>query len=78
MTLEGKPSRARSRFAPHPVRYTRSWLRAAREAAWRDFEIASCVTQLVSKYHDEQAEGGRPHRVVVALHPSVTAKEEES
>jgi hypothetical protein len=26
----------------------------------------------VSKYHDEAAEGGRPHRVIVAVHPTVT------
>jgi len=34
-------------------------------------ELASAVTALVSKYHDESAEGGRPHRIVVAVHPSV-------
>ncbi len=50
---------------------------AADRAAFAE-ELAACVTQLVSKYHDEQAEGGRPHRVIVALHPSVAPKEEES
>jgi hypothetical protein len=30
------------------------------------------VTALVAKYHDEQAEGGREHHLVVAVHPSVT------
>jgi hypothetical protein len=29
------------------------------------------VTALVGKYHDVTAEGGRDHRVVVAVHPSV-------
>lgn len=33
-------------------------------------ELATAVTALVSKYHDETAPGGRPHRVVVAVHPS--------
>ncbi|GAA1189991.1 ArsR/SmtB family transcription factor [Pseudonocardia alaniniphila] len=33
-------------------------------------ELANAVTTLVSKYHDETAPGGRPHRVVVAVHPS--------
>ena len=33
-------------------------------------ELANAVAALVSKYHDETAPGGRPHRVVVAVHPS--------
>ena len=32
------------------------------------------VTSLVAKYHDEQAEGGREHHLVLAVHPSVTAR----
>jgi hypothetical protein len=31
----------------------------------------------VAKYHDEQAEGGREHHLVVAVHPSVTARPDE-
>ena len=31
------------------------------------------VTSLVAKYHDEQAEGGREHHLVIAVHPSVSA-----
>lgn len=34
-------------------------------------ELASAVAGLVAKYHDETAEGGRAHRVVVAVHPSI-------
>jgi DNA-binding transcriptional ArsR family regulator len=34
-------------------------------------ELATTLTALVSKYHDEAAEGGRSHRVIVAIHPSV-------
>jgi DNA-binding transcriptional ArsR family regulator len=34
-------------------------------------ELASAVAALVSKYHDDNATGGRDHRVVVAVHPSV-------
>ena len=34
-------------------------------------ELASAVAALVSKYHDETAPRGRPHRVVVAVHPVV-------
>lgn len=33
-------------------------------------ELANAVTALVSKYHDETAPRGRPHRVVVAVHPN--------
>ncbi len=43
---------------------------AADRAAFAD-ELASAVTALVSKYHDETAEGGRDHRVIVAVHPTV-------
>jgi DNA-binding transcriptional ArsR family regulator len=32
-------------------------------------ELAEAVTALVGKYHDASAPGGRPHRVVVAVHP---------
>jgi DNA-binding transcriptional ArsR family regulator len=34
-------------------------------------ELTAAVTHLIGKYHDEDAPGGRPHRVVVAVHPSV-------
>jgi DNA-binding transcriptional ArsR family regulator len=34
-------------------------------------ELSHAVAALVAKYHDESAGGGRPHRVVVAIHPSV-------
>jgi DNA-binding transcriptional ArsR family regulator len=43
---------------------------AADRAAFVE-ELTGAVTALVSKYHDEQAPGGRDHRVVVAVHPSV-------
>jgi DNA-binding transcriptional ArsR family regulator len=42
---------------------------AADRAAFAD-ELAQAVTTLVSRYHDESAPGGRPHRVVVAVHPT--------
>jgi DNA-binding transcriptional ArsR family regulator len=35
-------------------------------------ELAQSVNALVAKYHDEHAAGGRDHRFVVALHPSIT------
>jgi DNA-binding transcriptional ArsR family regulator len=36
-------------------------------------ELSHAVAALVAKYHDEAADAGRRHRVVVAIHPSVPA-----
>ncbi|HLO35691.1 MAG TPA: helix-turn-helix domain-containing protein [Candidatus Deferrimicrobium sp.] len=36
-------------------------------------ELSHTVAALVAKYHDDRAPGGRPHRVIVAIHPSVPA-----
>ncbi|MGH3975990.1 MAG: ArsR/SmtB family transcription factor [Pseudonocardiaceae bacterium] len=41
-------------------------------------ELTSAITALVSKYHDEKAEGGRDHHMVIAVHPSVTPQSKES
>ncbi|MET1075213.1 MAG: ArsR family transcriptional regulator, partial [Umezawaea sp.] len=38
-------------------------------------ELAGAVTSLVAKYHDEAAAGGRAHRIVVAVHPTVRREE---
>jgi len=35
-------------------------------------ELSATVEQLIAKYHDEAAPGGRRHRLIVALHPSIT------
>ncbi len=45
---------------------------AADRAAFAE-ELAATVTSLVGRYHDGTSEQGRTHRVVVAIHPSVTA-----
>lgn len=39
-------------------------------AAFAD-ELAGAVTALIGKYHDESAPGGRKHRLVIAMHPSL-------
>ena len=46
-------------------------VRFASPAARADFtsELAGAITELVAKYHDEQAPDGRRHRVIVAAHP---------
>jgi hypothetical protein len=43
---------------------------AADRAAFAE-ELASAVTGLIGKYHDEHAQGGREHRVLVAVHPTL-------
>jgi DNA-binding transcriptional ArsR family regulator len=40
-------------------------------------ELTTAITTLVAKYHDETAEKGRDHRVVVAVHPSVPEESED-
>jgi DNA-binding transcriptional ArsR family regulator len=43
--------------------------RSPAERAAFSSELADAIAQLVSKYHDESAPGGRAHRVVVVAHP---------
>ena len=50
---------------------------AADRAAFAQ-ELTSAVTALVGRYHDETAEGGREHRVIVAVHPSVRTPTKEA
>jgi DNA-binding transcriptional ArsR family regulator len=49
---------------------------SAEDRAGFTAELTQAVTSLVAKYHDEQAVGGREHHLVVAVHPSVTARPE--
>ncbi|MEU9890703.1 helix-turn-helix domain-containing protein [Sphaerisporangium sp. NPDC051011] len=62
-------ARARKRLATFAIDGEVRFASAADRAAFAQ-ELAGAVTALVSKYHDESAEQGRDHRVVVALHPS--------
>lgn len=52
---------------------------AAERAAFTD-ELAQAITRLVARYHDEQAAGGRTHRLLILSHPvgPVPNKEEAS
>ncbi len=38
-------------------------------------ELTDTVSALVAKYHDERAPKGRKHRLIVAVHPSITRPE---
>ena len=49
---------------------------SAKDRAAFAVELANAVNGLVSKYHDEAAPGGRPHRFLVALHPTITNTKE--
>jgi DNA-binding transcriptional ArsR family regulator len=44
--------------------------RAADRAAFAE-ELTTAIAALVSRYHDERAPGGRDHRVVLAIYPSL-------
>jgi DNA-binding transcriptional ArsR family regulator len=66
-TRAGKP------LATFAIDATVRFASAADRAAFAD-ELASATTTLVGRYHDETAPGGRDHRVVVALHPSITTE----
>jgi DNA-binding transcriptional ArsR family regulator len=70
-------TRARKRLATFAIDGEIRFASAADRAAFAG-ELADSVSLLVSKYHDESAEGGRVHRIVVAVHPRVRAEEEES
>ncbi|MFD1930121.1 MULTISPECIES: ArsR/SmtB family transcription factor [Nonomuraea] len=69
-TLITGATKAQQRLATFAVDGTVRFSSAADRAAFAE-ELADAVTRLVSKYHDENAEGGRDHRIVVAVHPSV-------
>ena len=51
---------------------------SAKDRAAFAAELAGAVNGLVARYHDESAPGGRRHRFVVALHPTITDKESRS
>ncbi|MER7330493.1 MULTISPECIES: helix-turn-helix domain-containing protein [unclassified Micromonospora] len=61
--------RAGKRVATFAVDATVRFATPADRAAFAE-ELATTITSLVARYHDESAPGGRDHRVVLALHPS--------
>ncbi len=63
-------TKARKRLATFAIDGEVRFASAADRAAFAD-ELAQAVTALVGKYHDESAPRGRPHRVVVAIHPEL-------
>lgn len=69
-TLITGATEVRKRVATFAIDGEVRFASAADRAAFAE-ELTDAVTALVSKYHDETAEGGRDHRLVVAVHPSV-------
>ena len=63
-------TKARKRLATFGMDGEVRFANAADRAAFAD-ELAATVTGLIGKYHDEDAPGGREHRVIVAVHPSL-------
>ncbi|MEO3812210.1 helix-turn-helix domain-containing protein [Sphaerisporangium sp. B11E5] len=70
-TMAGKP------VATFALDGTVRFASAADRAAFAR-ELTAAVTALVSRYHDENSPGGRDHRVVVAIHPSIPPKAEST
>jgi hypothetical protein len=63
-------TKARKRLATFAMDGEIRFASAADRAAFAE-ELARSVTSLIAKYHDEHANGGRDHRVLVAVHPSL-------
>ncbi|MEU9605037.1 helix-turn-helix domain-containing protein [Streptomyces sp. NPDC048057] len=68
-------ARARRRVATFGIDAEVRFASAADRAAFAD-DLTRAVTALVSRYHDEHAEQGRSHRVVVGLHQIPTTTHE--
>jgi DNA-binding transcriptional ArsR family regulator len=64
-------ARARMRLATFGMAGEVRFASAADRAAFAE-ELAGAVAALVARYHDATAPGGRTHRVVLAVHPSIT------
>lgn len=69
-------TRARKRLATFALEGEIRFASPGDRAAFTE-ELASTITTLVGKYHDETAEHGRYHRLVLAVHPTVRREEEE-
>ncbi|MDA2891433.1 helix-turn-helix domain-containing protein [Mycolicibacterium sp. BiH015] len=64
----------RKRLATLTIDTAVTFRSAADRAAFTD-DLATAVTSLVARYHDESDPRGRPHRVVLAAYPVLTRKD---
>jgi DNA-binding transcriptional ArsR family regulator len=72
--LTGRAKRARRPLATFGIDAEIRFASASDRAAFAA-ELSDAVETLVGKFHDERTPGGRRHRLIVALHPSITRKE---
>lgn len=63
--------RARQRVATYAMDGEIRFASARDRAAFAE-ELSVTVAGLIAKYHHESAPAGRDHRVIVAIHPSIT------
>lgn len=68
-TLLTGADKAKKRVATFALEGEVRFASAADRAAFAE-ELSTTVAALVGKYHDEEATGGRKHRLIVAIHPS--------
>jgi len=69
--LIGRAKRARRPLATFAIDAEIRFASASDRAAFAA-ELSDATEALVSKYHNQFATGGRKHRLIVALHPSIT------
>ena len=69
--LIGRAKGARHQLATFGIDTEVRFASASDRAAFAA-ELSDAVEELVSKYHDEFAAGGRKHRLILVLHPSIT------
>lgn len=69
-TLLAGAAAARKRLATLAIDAEVRFASAADRAAFAE-DLTTAVTALVARYHDDAAPGGRPHRLVVAVHPLI-------
>ncbi|WP_406479186.1 ArsR/SmtB family transcription factor [Streptomyces sp. NBC_01615] len=70
-------AKARKRLATYALDGEVTFASAADRAAFIE-ELTVGVGALIRKYHDGNAEGGRPHRIVVAVHPTLKPEAAEA
>jgi DNA-binding transcriptional ArsR family regulator len=72
-TLLTGATKAQKRLATFALDGEIRFASAADRAAFAE-ELAQTVTTLIGRYHDEKAAGGRAHRLIVAIHPTVRSE----
>ena len=70
-TLIGRAARARKPLATFTIDSELTFATPGARSAFAE-ELALTMSRLVTKYDTPGAAGGRPHRIILALHPSIT------